>query len=226
MKQIDIKSQIDKIRDGLYLFNRNFIVAIEDKHENLVFEPYIVSNFSVNGNKICVTLMDIIAPRCIEKTIDDLKKGFWCFKPTLTITLLRMDTTLTEIYRVVYKNCRLKNYHGKNFTYKNNEPYQWYLEFTFNGKDIQEISPIKLKEKLCVPNITDYDAKVLKNSNKMLDESINKVWETDKISEYSKRRVAREINKAKNENNKILNRKKLDELEGNLMKTIDEMEGE
>ena len=32
--------------------------------------------------------------------------------------------------------CKLKKYHGKNFTYKGNDPHQWYLELSFANKEI------------------------------------------------------------------------------------------
>ena len=71
----------------------------------------------------------------IEEELDSLLKGFWFFKEKVTITLSKLDPMNKEVYCVSYDDCRLNKYHGKNFTYKANDPHQWYLEFTFKTKN-------------------------------------------------------------------------------------------
>lgn len=234
-----------KLKKCRMFFNRGFLVSITDKNNDLILSPYMISNFSIDDKKIFITVYDIIQEDNIERKFDSLLKGFWVFKPKVKITLIKLNAENEEVYSITYNKCRLKKYHGKNFTYKGNDPHQWYLEFSYNTKTIvkndkynfskysdefKEINadckPIDDKE------ISKKEIEILKNSNKMLEEAAEKVRSTRKLNSRQKDEKITEINNPKNENKKMVNNIygsqfkdfNLNELEKKLEKQISDLE--
>lgn len=212
------------LRELNMFFSRNFMVTIIDDKENVLFYPCMISNFSVDSKKLFVTVYDLIVKENVEETLDWLIGGnFFKKSPKVKIVLSRLDAAGVEIYHVNYSDCVLKNYHGKNFTYKNNEPYQWYLEFSIGDKEIVKTNKYNFKSKSYYDikekpieffkknTVTDEEIKekelaILKNSNKMLDEAVNEVKAKTSIAEERKQSIMRQVRNAKNENKKNAHR--------------------
>lgn len=212
-----------KLQQCRMFTNRGFMVTITRDDGSVLFYPYMVSNFSIDEKKVFVTIYDLIQSSNIEESLDELLKGFLWFKKKVNITLIRLDVENEEVYRIDYKKCQLKKYHGKNFTYKGSDMHQWYLEFTFAKKELVKNNDFKF-----TPIVVDVDsikniptnnvaqvqrhkrmskqeAAILKNSNKMLDEAIEKVKDTKRLTQDAKTKKIREINKAKSENENAIN---------------------
>jgi hypothetical protein len=231
LKSIDSISEQKHLKDLSMFFCRNFMVTMLDEQENILFYPCMISNFSVDGDKLFVTIYDIITKNNIEETLDNLYSHGWKYKyPTVKIILTRLDCKGVEIYRVIYPKCRLKNYHGKNFTYKSSEPYQWYLEFEWHSADKEIIKsdsydfskcddyvclmsnePTKVKDETPMSKPKYDTAKrlkelaILNNSNTMLDDAAEKVVQKETLSEEHKNKVLQQISKAKSENKNYAN---------------------
>lgn len=229
LEQINSLNEKKHLNSFNMLFGRDFMVTILDENDKILFYPCMISNFSVDSKKIFVTLYDIIVKENIEEALDSLLGNF-IKKPRLKIVLSRLDKEMTEIYHVNYTDCKLKNYHGKNFTYKVNEAYQWYLEFTFGNKEIVKSTSYNFKSKNNEnylhtnedendkTSVADYRdttkfklsenaAKLkylatLKSSNEMLDNAMDTVRKTKKIKDYQKNNVLNQIENAKEENKK------------------------
>lgn len=209
-----------RLRELNMFFSRDFMVTIIDDKDNVLFHPCTISNFSVDSKKLFVTVYDLIVKENIEEILDNLIDGNIFKKcPRLKIVLTRLDITGIEIYRVVYSNCILKKYHGKNFTYKSNEPYQWYLEFSIGDKEIVKNNDynyfvhksdfaLNNNETICKNDdtIKQKELAILKNSNKMLEDVVEEVKVKDSISEEIKNRVIKQVQNAQNENKKKANR--------------------
>ena len=221
-KVIDSRLEESKLKQCQMFSNRGFMVTVLDDEENIVFSPYMISNFSIDGNKIFITVYDLIQKANIEQKLDELSKGFCMFKSQLSIILMRLDNANKEVYSVKYGKCKLRKYHGKNFTYKGNEPHQWYLELSFKSKEIinnkdfdflpiiLNLENIPTQEELnkkynysSIPRhkrMVKKEVEILKNTNKMLDEAAEKVKSNNKLNDTYKKNKLNEINKAKNEN--------------------------
>ena len=91
----------------------------------------------------------------------------------------KLDPMNKEVYCVSYNDCRLNKYHGKNFTYKANDPHQWYLEFTFKTKNSKKNKSYTFDSKEAAHSITQERVKketaIINNPNKILDEVVDKV---------------------------------------------------
>ena len=206
-------------------FSRGFMVTIIDEKDNVLFYPCTISNFSVDSKKLFVTVYDLIVEENVEEMLDSLiSHSFFKRSPRIKIILSRLDATWGEVYHVNYNNCVLKNYHGKNFTYKSSEPYQWYLEFSIGNKEIVKsneyayFAPKNRYERISNPtkyynehlrvdkSYKEQDVATLKNSNKMLDEAIETIKSNNSISEERKNQVLKQVRNAQNENKKSANK--------------------
>lgn len=242
-KTIFASQELEKLRKGNFLNDRGYLVSITKKDGTELFEPFMISNFSIDEKCIFITIYDLIYHFNIEEVLDDLMDGFLWFKKKVNITLFRLDSYNNEVYRVIYHNCRLKKYHGKNFSYKNNSQHQWYLEFTYGKKEINtlksdnsvEIMPYDYEKRTYFPHaqsFEEYDRKVLEQTSNMLNEAMDKVMQTEKISKTQKERSVNNIKKAKKENEvkfkKVyknpLQNVNLNDIEKNLVAEIKELE--
>lgn len=240
-KTIYVSQELEKLRKVNFLNDRGYLVSITKKDGTELFEPFMISNFSIDDKCIFITIYDLICHFNIEETLDGLMNGFLWLKKKVNITLFRLNSYNNEVYRVIYHNCKLKKYHGKNFSYKNNSQHQWYLEFTYDRKEINKktdenyvkIKPFNDEEmKDTNKSMEKYDANVLKQTNKMLDDAIGKVLQTKNISKTQKERSVNDINKAKTENEVRFNKVHknsfqnvdLKEIEKSLVKEIKELE--
>lgn len=217
----DVDSRVEeyKLKQCRMFTNRGFMVTVLDDDGNMIFSPYMVSNFSINGNKIFITVYDLIQHMNIEQKLDELCKGFWIFKKKLSVILMRLDSENKEVYSIRYEKCKLKKYHGKNFTYKGNEPHQWYLELSFANKEIlknenfkfvtieDKIDGIYSQEELKNDfytkrhkRYTKKEVEILKNSNRMLDDAAKMVKNSNKLTLSEKMDKLKEIKNAKAEN--------------------------
>lgn len=217
----DVDSRVEeyKLRQCRMFTNRGFMVTVLDDDGNMIFSPYMVSNFSIDGNKIFITVYDLIQQINIEQKLDELCKGFWIFKKKLSVILMRLDSENKEVYSIRYEKCKLKKYHGKNFTYKGNDPHQWYLELSFANKEIlknENFKFVTIEDKIdCIPSqeelkndfytkrhkrYTKKEVEILKNSNRMLDDAAKMVKNSNKLTLSEKMNKLKEIKNAKAEN--------------------------
>lgn len=217
----DVDSRVEeyKLRQCRMFTNRGFMVTVLDDDGNMIFSPYMVSNFSIDGNKIFITVYDLIQHINIEQKLDELCKGFWIFKKKLSVILMRLDSENKEVYSIRYEKCKLKKYHGKNFTYKGNDPHQWYLELSFANKEIlknENFKFVTIEDKIdCIPlqeelkndsyakrhkRYTKKEVEILKNSNRMLDDAAKMVKNSNKLTLSEKMNKLKEIKNAKAEN--------------------------
>ena len=178
-ENIDPKVEEEKLKRCKIFSNRGFMATVRKKDGTVLFYPHMISNFSIDNNKIFITVYDIIQKMNIEEELDSLLKGFWFFKEKVTITLSKLDAMNKEVYCVSYNDCRLNKYHGKNFTYKANDSHQWYLEFTFKTKNSKKNKSYTFDSKESTHNMSLEDFKreftTMNNSNKILDEVVDKV---------------------------------------------------
>ena len=189
-ENIDPKVEEEKLKRCRMFSNRGFMATVRKRDGTVLFYPHMISNFSIDNNKIFITVYDIIQKMNIEEELDSLLKGFWIFKEKVTITLSKLDPMNKEVYCVSYNDCRLNKYHGKNFTYKANDPHQWYLEFTFKTKNSKKNKLYTFDGKEVTHNITQEGVKketaVINSSNKMLDEAADKAQSTHKLPQSQK----------------------------------------
>lgn len=245
-KDVDSRVEEYKLKQCRMFTNRGFMVTVLDDNSNIIFNPYMVSNFSIDGNKIFITVYDLIQHINIEQKLDELCKGFWIFKKQLSVVLMRLDAENKEVYSVKYEKCKLKKYHGKNFTYKGNDPHQWYLELSFGSKEILKNENFKfvtieskiddvptqeeLNNKFYIQRHKRYakkEAEILKNSNRMLDDAAENVKNNNKLTLSDKREKLKEIRNAKAENEesaiKYLN-VNIRNIEKNLVNELNDLE--
>lgn len=250
-KDVDYRVEECKLKQCRMFTNRGFMVTVLDDDGNIVFSPYMISNFSIDGNKIFITVYDLIQHINIEQKLDELCKGFWIFKKQLSVVLMRLDAENKEVYSVRYEKCKLKKYHGKNFTYKGNDPHQWYIELSFGRKEIlknenfnfvtieNKIDDIPTQEELNNKfyvqrhkRYTKKEAEILKNSNRMLDDAAEKVKNSKKLTLSEKSEKLKEIKNAKAENeesamqflNVDIKYDKLKNLEKDLVEELNDLE--
>ncbi len=214
---IDPKIEVEKLNKSLMFSNRSFMVEINDNSGLVTIYPYMINNFSIDDENIFITVYDMLNKNSIiEETLDEWSKGFWIFKKQLNVILYRLDSVNNEVYKVVYSGCKLKKYHGKNFTYKSNDIHQWYLELSFKKKKIikneayfrgeQVNKADEVKQAVNEQLIKNYELNILKNSNKMLDDAVKTVKATKKITKHNKKKVIEQIDNAKTENDEIANK--------------------
>ena len=186
-ENIDPKVEEEKLKRCRMFSNRGFMATVRKRDGTVLFYPHMISNFSIDNNKIFITVYDIIQKMNIEEELDSLLKGFWFFKEKVTITLSKLDPMNKEVYCVSYNDCRLNKYHGKNFTYKANDPHQWYLEFTFKTKKSKKNKSYTFDSKETAHNITQERVKkettIINNPNKILDEVVDKVQSIHKSAQ-------------------------------------------
>lgn len=226
--EINVQLEEEKLKKCRMFTNRGFMVTIARDNDNILFYPHMISNFSIDGNRIFVTLYDIVQMINIESELDKLLKGFWFLKEKLKITLFKLDSLNEIVYNIVYEGCKLKKYHGKNFTYKSNDPHQWYLEFTFNKKKIVKNNKHEFKFD-DEPKLTqsDYkkmsrkDIEILRNTNKMLEEAASKIKNTSKLNQLQKNEKILEIDNAKAENENALQKYYSKRIQGFDLKEIE-----
>ena len=189
-ENIDPQVEEEKLKHCKIFSNRGFMATVRKKDGTVLFYPHMISNFSIDSNKIFITVYDVIQKMNIEEELDSLLKGFWIFKEKVTITLSKLDPMNKEVYCVSYNDCRLNKYHGKNFTYKANDSHQWYLEFTFKTKNSKKNRLYTFDGKEVTHNITQEGVKketaVINSSNKMLDEAADKAQSTYKLPQSQK----------------------------------------
>ena len=209
-ENIDPKVEEEKLKRCRMFSNRGFMATVRKKDGTVLFYPHMISNFSIDSNKIFITVYDIIQKMNIEEELDSLLKGFWIFKEKVTITLSKLDPMNKEVYCVSYNDCRLNKYHGKNFTYKANDSHQWYLEFTFKTKNSKKNKLYTFDGKEVTHNITQEGVKketaVINSSNKMLDEAADKAQSTHKLPQSQKDKKIIEGHNAIVENKQITKR--------------------
>ena len=209
-ENIDPKVEEEKLKRCRMFSNRGFMATVRKRDGTVLFYPHMISNFSIDNNKIFITVYDIIQKMNIEEELDSLLKGFWFFKEKVTITLSKLDPMNKEVYCVSYNDCRLNKYHGKNFTYKANDSHQWYLEFTFKTKNSKKNKLYTFDGKEVTHNITQEGVKketaVINSSNKMLDEAADKAQSTHKLPQSQKDKKIIEGHNAIVENKQITKR--------------------
>ena len=209
-ENIDPKVEEEKLKRCKIFSNRGFMATVRKKDGTVLFYPHMISNFSIDSNKIFITVYDVIQKMNIEEELDSLLKGFWIFKEKVTITLSKLDPMNKEVYCVSYNDCRLNKYHGKNFTYKANDSHQWYLEFTFKSKNYKKNKLYTFDGKEVTHNITQEGVKketaVINSSNKMLDEAADKAQSTHKLPQSQKDKKIIEDHNAIVENKQITKR--------------------
>ena len=209
-ENIDPKVEEEKLKRCRMFSNRGFMATVRKRDGTVLFYPHMISNFSIDSNKIFITVYDIIQKMNIEEELDSLLKGFWIFKEKVTITLSKLDPMNKEVYCVSYNDCRLNKYHGKNFTYKANDSHQWYLEFTFKTKNSKKNKLYTFDGKEVTHNITQEGVKketaVINSSNKMLDEAADKAQSTHKLPQSQKDKKIIEGHNAIVENKQITKR--------------------
>ena len=209
-ENIDPKVEEEKLKRCRMFSNRGFMATVRKRDGTVLFYPHMISNFSIDNNKIFITVYDIIQKMNIEEELDSLLKGFWIFKEKVTITLSKLDPMNKEVYCVSYDDCRLNKYHGKNFTYKANDSHQWYLEFTFKTKNSKKNKLYTFDGKEVTHNITQEGVKketaVINSSNKMLDEAADKAQSTHKLPQSQKDKKIIEGHNAIVENKQITKR--------------------
>ena len=209
-ENIDPKVEEEKLKRCRMFSNRGFMATVRKRDGTVLFYPHMISNFSIDNNKIFITVYDIIQKMNIEEELDSLLKGFWIFKEKVTITLSKLDPLNKEVYCVSYNDCRLNKYHGKNFTYKANDSHQWYLEFTFKTKNSKKNKLYTFDGKEVTHNITQEGVKketaVINSSNKMLDEAADKAQSTHKLPQSQKDKKIIEGHNAIVENKQITKR--------------------
>ena len=209
-ENIDPKVEEEKLKRCRMFSNRGFMATVRKRDGTVLFYPHMISNFSIDNNKIFITVYDIIQKMNIEEELDSLLKGFWIFKEKVTITLSKLDPMNKEVYCVSYNDCRLNKYHGKNFTYKANDSHQWYLEFTFKTKNSKKNKLYTFDGKEVTHNITQEGVKketaVINSSNKMLDEAADKAQSTHKLPQSQKDKKIIEGHNAIVENKQITKR--------------------
>ena len=209
-ENIDPKVEEEKLKHCKIFSNRGFMATVRKKDGTVLFYPHMISNFSIDSNKIFITVYDVIQKMNIEEELDSLLKGFWIFKEKVTITLSKLDPMNKEVYCVSYNDCRLNKYHGKNFTYKANDSHQWYLEFTFKTKNSKKNKLYTFDGKEVTHNITQEGVKketaVINSSNKMLDEAADKAQSTHKLPQSQKDKKIIEGHNAIVENKQITKR--------------------
>ena len=209
-ENIDPKVEEEKLKRCKIFSNRGFMATVRKKDGTVLFYPHMISNFSIDSNKIFITVYDVIQKMNIEEELDSLLKGFWIFKEKVTITLSKLDPMNKEVYCVSYNDCRLNKYHGKNFTYKANDSHQWYLEFTFKTKNSKKNKLYTFDGKEVTHNITQEGVKketaVINSSNKMLDEAADKAQSTHKLPQSQKDKKIIEGHNAIVENKQITKR--------------------
>lgn len=242
---VDPRIETEKLNKSLMFSNRSFMVEIIDNSGLVTLHPHMINNFSIDDENIFITVYDMLNNNnIIEETLDEWSKGFWIFKKQLNVILYRLDSVNNEVYKVVYSGCKLKKYHGKNFTYKSNDIHQWYLEMSFKKKKIiknevyfsenQVNNTDEEKQFVNDQLIKNYELKVLKNSNKMLDDAVKTVKITNKINKRNKKKVIEQIDNAKTENNDLANKYygkslkdfDLSKMENMIEKQIVDLEGE
>ena len=178
-ENINLQTEDEKLKHCKIFSNSGFMVTVRKKDGTVLFYPHMISNFSIDSNKIFITVYDVIQKMNIEEELDSLLKGFWIFKEKVTITLSKLDPMNKEVYCINYSGCRLNKYHGKNFTYKANDPHQWYLEFTFKTKNSKKNKSYTFDSKETAHSITQESVKkettIINNPNKILDEVVDKV---------------------------------------------------
>ena len=209
-ENIDPKVEEEKLKRCRMFSNRGFMATVRKRDGTVLFYPHMISNFSIDSNKIFITVYDVIQKMNIEEELDSLLKGFWIFKEKVTITLSKLDPMNKEVYCVSYNDCRLNKYHGKNFTYKANDSHQWYLEFTFKTKNSKKNRLYTFDGKEVTRNITQEGVKketaVINSSNKMLDEAADKAQSTHKLPQSQKDKKIIEGHNAIVENKQITKR--------------------
>ena len=209
-ENIDPQVEEEKLKYCKIFSNRGFMATVRKKDGTVLFYPHMISNFSIDSNKIFITVYDVIQKMNIEEELDSLLKGFWIFKEKVTITLSKLDPMNKEVYCVSYNDCRLNKYHGKNFTYKANDSHQWYLEFTFKTKNSKKNKLYTFDGKEVTHNITQEGVKketaVINSSNKMLDEAADKAQSTHKLPQSQKDKKIIEGHNAIVENKQITKR--------------------
>ena len=209
-ENIDPKVEEEKLKRCRMFSNRGFMATVRKRDGTVLFYPHMISNFSIDNNKIFITVYDIIQKMNIEEELDSLLKGFWFFKEKVTITLSKLDAMNKEVYCVSYNDCRLNKYHGKNFTYKANDSHQWYLEFTFKTKNSTKNKLYTFDGKAVTQNITQEGVKketaVINSSNKMLDEAADKAQSIHKLLQPQKDKKIIEGHNAIVENKQITKR--------------------
>ena len=247
MEEYTIVNNIEheRFNQDLMLPTQKFMVEIIDDNKLVKFYPHMINSFSVNNKEIFITMYDMLNNNdIIEETLDDWSKGFWLFKKRFKVILYRLDSNNNDVYKVVYSGCKLRKYNGKNFISNAIGIHEWYIGLSFKnkkiiknkayfgGKQVHGVDEVKqaTNERL----IKNYESSVLKKSNNMLDESVKTVKSNKKINKHGDREVIEQIDKAKTENNDLVNRYygkslndfDLSKMENMIKKQIADLEGE
>ena len=216
-ENINLQTEDEKLKHCKIFSNSGFMVTVREKNGTVLFYPHMISNFSIDNNKIFITVYDIIQKMNIEEELDSLLKGFWFFKEKVTITLSKLDAMNKEVYCVSYNDCRLNKYHGKNFTYKANDSHQWYLEFTFKTKNSKKNKSYTFDSKEATRNITQERVKketsFINNPNKTLDEVVDKVQPIHKSAQSQRYEKITEDHNAIVENEQSIKKRSANKLQ-------------
>ena len=216
-ENIDPKVEEEKLKRCKMFSNSGFMATVRKRDGTVLFYPHMISNFSIDNNKIFITVYDIIQKMNIEEELDSLLKGFWFFKEKVTLTLSKLDPTNKEVYCINYSGCRLNKYHGKNFTYKANDSHQWYLEFTFKTKNSKKNKSYTFDSKESAHNITQERVKketaIINNPNKILDEVVDKVQSIHKSAQSQRYEKITEDHNAIVENEQSIKKRSANKLQ-------------
>ena len=216
-ENINLQTEDAKLKHCKIFSNSGFMVTVRKKDGTVLFYPHMISNFSIDNNKIFITVYDIIQKMNIEEELDSLLKGFWFFKEKVTLTLSKLDPMNKEVYCVSYNDCRLNKYHGKNFTYKANDPHQWYLEFTFKTKNSKKNKSYTFDSKESAHSITQERVKketaIINNPNKILDEVVDKVQSIHKSAQSQRYEKITEDHNAIVENEQSIKKRSANKLQ-------------
>lgn len=193
---IDERDELSKLENSVLLTTRGFMVKVEDKYGNVLFEPHEVTNFSVDGKKIFITVYDTLKYPSIETKLDCYLNGISFLRPKFKVSLIRLDYKNNEVYTVEYKKCRLNSYHGKNFNYKTNELHQWYLEMRYSTKSIvnETEDNNEMYSMECAAENRRKNASILQYTNEMLKDAAENVSQSKKIGKSKKEMVIKELN--------------------------------
>ena len=76
-ENIDPKVEEEKLKRCRMFSNRGFMATVRKRDGTVLFYPHMISNFSIDNNKIFITVYDIIQKMNNKKELDSLLKGCW-----------------------------------------------------------------------------------------------------------------------------------------------------
>lgn len=219
------EKQIKILQNSNFYQTHQFLCSVNGVANDFHIEDCMVMDVQYATNQIILTVRDMFQEDIFEDQLDkSLKSPWWKSSSNkdkeLTVDFVKVSSLLNPIYKIKFKGCYLTAYSSSKYEYGKNansvHTFTLYISYKHReyekltdsvlgeAKKISDLNAINKGMRTQKESLTDKEKEILRNSNKMLEESkkaVRKRVKEGKIDENLAKVSIKQLEQAIGENN-------------------------